>query len=89
MVKKWKVFSLLHIWNIPYINYKVNNLLYLYFQIQQLLLHVARFWIGWYFVSLWEDWKGVSRMERKKELILPYLERWNSFIFVHLVFQLN
>ena len=30
MVKKWKVFSLLHIWNIPYINYKVNNLLYLY-----------------------------------------------------------
>ena len=48
------------------------------FQIQNYYCIFSGFWFGWYFVSLWEDWKGVSRMERKKELILPYLVEWNS-----------
>ena len=30
MEKKWKVFFMLHIWNIPNISYKVNNLLYFF-----------------------------------------------------------
>ena len=67
--------------------HQVNNLLYFCIPNSKLLLHSTRYCIGWYFVSLWEEWKGVSRMERRKELILLYLEKWNSFIFsiVHLI----
>ena len=88
MDKKWKLPFMHLILKVLTFNLQVNNLSYFISKFKITIAFYLDLSLDGYFVSLWEVWKGVSRMEGNHEPISPDLIKWNSLL-THLDFHLD